>query len=262
MLDISHPHLATLIREFYSNLSVHSYDANTRVRSWVRGVRCTITPSVVADALGVLVVQHPIYPYEESPLLDDIMSYITRSSIQWGFDPRITTIELNEIHYFFFRIACHSFWPTSYLHTIPLERCAFLYAFVIDPPISFSHLFIHSLIEVHRSSSIAYALFFPIFIHRILLHLGLVEFPMSESVHIIAPIGATFLRQRVAQMRTTSKRSRVETSGVAPPPLPSSSTGDTTLKSPLILLLMLLLLMFLHLLLRMIQTFDVCWRLL
>lgn len=77
LLEITHPPLATLIREFYSNLSVHSYDANTLVRSWVRGVGYTITPSVVADALEVPLVQHPIYPYDESPPLDDIMSFIT-----------------------------------------------------------------------------------------------------------------------------------------------------------------------------------------
>ena len=52
LLDISHPPPATLIREFYSNLSIHSYDANTLVRSWVWGVGYTITPSVVTDALG------------------------------------------------------------------------------------------------------------------------------------------------------------------------------------------------------------------
>ena len=56
LLDISHPHPATLIREFYSNLSVHSYDANTLVRSWVWGVGYTITPSVMADALRVPLV--------------------------------------------------------------------------------------------------------------------------------------------------------------------------------------------------------------
>ena len=109
LLDISHPPLATLIKEFYSNLSIYSYDANTLVRSWVRGVGYTITPSVVADALGVPVVRYPIYPYDEPPPLHDIMSYITGSSIQWGFDPRITTVELTPIHYIFFRIACHSF---------------------------------------------------------------------------------------------------------------------------------------------------------
>ena len=56
LLDISHPPPTTLIKEFYSNLSVHSYDANTLMRSWVRGVGYTITPLVVADALGVPVV--------------------------------------------------------------------------------------------------------------------------------------------------------------------------------------------------------------
>ena len=48
---------------------------------------------------------------------------------------------------------------------------------------------------------------------------------MSELVHIVAPIGATFLRQRAAQMRASSKRPRVESFGVASPP--PSSIGDT-----------------------------------
>ena len=48
---VNHPPLATLIREFYSNLSVYSYDSNTLVRSWIRGDYYTITPSVMADAL-------------------------------------------------------------------------------------------------------------------------------------------------------------------------------------------------------------------
>ena len=86
------------------------------------------------------------------------------------------------------------------MHTIPIDRCAFLYALVTDAPMSFSHLFIRSLVEVHRSSSSAHALFFPVFIHQILLHLGLEEFPTSEPVHIIAPIGAAFFKQRAAQM--------------------------------------------------------------
>ena len=60
------------------------------------------------------------------------------------------------------------------------------------------------------------ALFFPVFIHQILLHLGLEQFPTFELVHIIAPIDATFLRQRAAQMRASFKRPRVESFGVAP----------------------------------------------
>ena len=81
LLDVDHPPSATLIREFYSNLSVHSYYSNTLVKSWIWGEKYTITPSVVADALGVPLVQHPVYPYNESPPLDDIMSYLTGTSI-------------------------------------------------------------------------------------------------------------------------------------------------------------------------------------
>ena len=107
----------------------------------------TITPRVVADALGVPLVQHPVYPYDESPLLDDIVSYITGTSIQWGSDPWITSAELTETTYLFFRIACHSLWPISHLHTIPLKRCAFLYTLITNAPISFPHLFLHSVNE-------------------------------------------------------------------------------------------------------------------
>ena len=102
LLDIDHPPPTTLIREFYSNLFIHVYDSNTLVKCWIRGVEFTITPSVVAVALRVPVVQDPVYPYDESPLLDDVMSYITGSSIQWGSNPRITTVELSKIHYLFF----------------------------------------------------------------------------------------------------------------------------------------------------------------
>ena len=184
-----------LIREFFSNLSCHVYDSNTLVRSWIRGVEFTITPRIVAEALGVPVVREPVYPYEESPSLDDVMSYITGSSIQWGSDPQIISAELTETAYLFFRIACHSLWPISHFHTILLERCVFLYAFVSDASISFPHLFLRSLNEVHRSSAVTYALIHPIFIHRILLFLGFVDFPTGEPIHVIAPIGATFLRR-------------------------------------------------------------------
>ena len=153
------------------------------------------------------------------------MSYITGTSIRWGSDPQITSAELTKTTYLFIRIVCHSLWPISHLHTIPLKRCAFLYALVTDAPISFPHLFLRSLNEIHRSSSTAHALFHPIFIHRILLFLGLDDFPTSEPVHIIAPISATFLRQRATQMRESSKRHRVEPSGTVPPP---SSIGTTS----------------------------------
>ena len=103
LMDIDHPPLATLIREFYLNLSVHSNDSNTQfVKSWIRGEEYTITPMVVAFALGVPKVQHLVYPYDESPPLDDIILYLTSTSIQWGTDPQITSHELTKIHYLFF----------------------------------------------------------------------------------------------------------------------------------------------------------------
>ena len=107
LLEIDHPPPTALIREFYSNLSCHIYDSNTLVRSWIRGVELTITPRVVAEALGVPVVRDADYPYDESPSLDVVMFYITRSSIQWGFDPWITLAKLTETAYLFFRITCH-----------------------------------------------------------------------------------------------------------------------------------------------------------
>ena len=82
LLEINHPRLTALIKEFFSNLSCHIYDSNTVVRSWIRGVEFTITPRVVAEALGVPVVTNPIYHFDESPPIDEVMSHITGSSIQ------------------------------------------------------------------------------------------------------------------------------------------------------------------------------------
>ena len=81
LLEVDHPPPITLIREFFSNLSCHIYDSNTLVRSWIRGVEFSITPRIVAEAFRVSIVRHPVYPYEESPPLDDVMSYIIGSSI-------------------------------------------------------------------------------------------------------------------------------------------------------------------------------------
>jgi len=96
-----------------------------------------------------------------------------------------------------------------------------LYALITDVAISFPTLFIHSLVKVHRSSAKSHRLFFPIFIQEILLDLGLEDFPTSEPVHIIASIGATFLKQKAAQLKASSKCPRVE-----------SSTGDASRGPP------------------------------
>ena len=69
-----------------------------------------------------------------------------------------------------------------------------LYAFMSDASICFLHLFLRSLNEVHRSSAIGHALIHLIFIHRILLFLVLADFPAGEPMHVVGPLGATFLR--------------------------------------------------------------------
>ena len=75
LLKIDHPPPTALIREFLSNLSCHVYDSNTLVRSWIRGVEFTITPRIVAEALGVPVVREPDYPYDESPVIHHWVIY-------------------------------------------------------------------------------------------------------------------------------------------------------------------------------------------
>ena len=87
------------------------------------------------------------------------------------------------------------------------------------------------------------------FIHRILLFLSLADFPFNEPVHVVGPLGATFLRQRAAHLRADPSVSRGASSSSVPPPL----------RVLLRLLVLLLLLMFLHRLLRMIPTLDVRW---
>ena len=101
----------------------------------------------------------------------------------------------------------------------------FLYAFMFGAFISFPHLLLRSLNEVHRSSAIGHALIHPIFIHWILLFLGLANFPPSEPVHVVAPLGATFLRQRAAHLRVDPSGTRGASFGVVPPP-PSSTSAD------------------------------------
>ena len=102
----------------------------------------------------------------------------------------------------------------------------FLYAFVSSASISFPHLFLRSLNEIHRSSLVGHVLIHPIFIHRILLFLGLDGFPSGEPVHVVAPIGATFLWQMAAYLRVASSHPRGVSSGAVPPPPFSTGADD------------------------------------
>ena len=104
----------------------------------------------------------------------------------------------------------------------------FLYAFMSGASISFPHLFLRSLNEVHRSSAIGHALIHPIFIHMILLFLGLADFPAGEPVQVVGPLGATFLRQRAAYLRADPSVSRGASSSSVPPPPFSTGAVETS----------------------------------
>ena len=75
-----------------------------------------------------------------------LKTLITGTTISWGTNPRVTSHELIELNYLFLRISCHSIWPISHVYIIPIERCAFLYALIIDARMSFPTFFICSLV--------------------------------------------------------------------------------------------------------------------
>ena len=89
-------------------------------------------------------------------------------------------------------------------------------------------MFLRSLNKVHRSSVIGHALIHPIFIHRILLFLGLADFPAGEPVHVVGPLGVTFLRQRATHLRTDPSSPRGASSSCVPPLPSSTSVAETS----------------------------------
>ena len=98
--------------------------------------------------------------------------------------------------------------------------------------ISFPHLFLCSLNKVHRSSVVRHALIHPNFIHRILLFLGLADFPSGEPVHVVTPLGATFLRQRAAHLIVDPLSTRGASFGDVPPPPSSIGAEAAETSSP------------------------------
>ena len=65
------------------------------------------------------------------------------------------------------------------------------------------------------------------FIHRILLFLGLADFPAGEPVHVVGPLGATFLRQRAAHLRAHPSGPKYASSTDVPPPPFSTGAAAT-----------------------------------
>ena len=113
--------------------------------TWIRGKEFRITKRVVFEALPL--VRRPTYPYTKSPPIDDVMSLLCGRSVTWGFEPRINSSEFTELNYLYLRIACHSIFSISHVHTIPLDRCAFLYAFITNGSMCFPSLFIQTMLR-------------------------------------------------------------------------------------------------------------------
>lgn len=136
--------------------------------TWIRGEEFHISKKVISDALQVPLVRRPTFSYTESLAIDDVMSLLCGRSVTWGSKPQINLSEFTELNYIFFRISCHNNFPISHIHTIPLERCVFMYAFITDGPICFPSLFILTIVEVFRCTTRIHRLFFLVFIYRAL----------------------------------------------------------------------------------------------
>ena len=78
----------------------------------------------------------PTYPYTEFLAMDDMMSLLYGHLVSWGLEPRINSCEFTKFNSFL-QITCHNFYPISHVHTVPIERCAFLYALITDGSMCF-----------------------------------------------------------------------------------------------------------------------------
>ena len=72
----------------------------------------------------------------------------------------------HDINSLYLRISCHNIYPISHVHTVLIDRCAFLYAFVIDDSMCFPSMFIQTIVDIYSSTSKAKKLFFPMYIYR------------------------------------------------------------------------------------------------
>ena len=119
------PPPADLIKEFYSNLSMHEDLGGHKVALSIRGVPFTITRERVSKALDVHIICAPTYPNSMSPHIDDVMDVLCGQSVTRGSNRSTSSSKLTELNYIFFRIACHNIFPISHIYTIPVDRCFF-----------------------------------------------------------------------------------------------------------------------------------------
>ena len=59
------------------------------------------------------------------------------------------------------------------------------------------------------------------------MFLGLADFPSSEPIHVVGPLGATFLRHMAAHLRADPSVSRGASSSNVPPPPSSTGAAET-----------------------------------
>ena len=104
------------------------------------------------------------------PLLVMLCHFCVRKPMTWEDEPRLESSEHTKENYLLFRIACHSIFPISHIHTITINRCIFLYALVTGASMCLHSLFIQTIIDVNRNTSKKQDLFFLISILRILEH--------------------------------------------------------------------------------------------
>ena len=60
------------------------------------------------------------------------------------------------------------------------------------------------------------------------MFLGVADFPASEPVHVVGPLGAIFLRQRDAHLRADPSVSRGASFSSVPPPPFSTGAAETS----------------------------------
>ena len=69
-----------------------------------------------------------------------MMSLLYGRLVSRGSEPRITSFEFTKLSSLYLRITCHNIYPILHVHIVPIERCAFLYAFITDGSMCF---FVH-----------------------------------------------------------------------------------------------------------------------
>ena len=88
------------------------------------------------------------------------MSLLCGRSVSWESEPRINSCEFTELNYLYLRISYYNIFCISHVHTVPIDRCSFLYAFITNGSMCFPSLFIQTIVDIYRRKSKAQKLFF------------------------------------------------------------------------------------------------------